>query len=359
MSDLEKTPEGRISGSEADENEVRRLLEMAGRRQPVPEDDLVAITAAARATWRKQVARNDDPPFSLRSRWPWALAAAVVAALGAALWWGGLGTVEITAPPAVVAQAQRVWGTASVEQSNGPGSEIEALAEGQALAAGSRIETTGEGTTNRVALLLDGGTSLRLDHGSRVRLISATHLELEAGALYLDTGQEDRPAVVVHTPYGTVTDIGTQFSVRLPTSAKGGSPLLVRVREGAVEICAAADGAQALRAGTELLLTADGSQILRQITPYGPEWDWILDAAPRFEVEGMTLARFLSLVTRETGWSLRIDDPALAATTETTVLHGTTGSLRPDRAALAALAGAGLRGEVADGILTLSRAPGP
>jgi len=353
MSNLERVPPGPETNGEDHEAEVRRLLERSGSRPEIPEEDLASITAAARATWRQQVA---EPALS-RRRWPLALAAVLVAALGAALWWSGVEVGSFISPSSTeVAEAQRIWGTASVEGEQG----TEPVVQGQSLVAGSLIATTedGAGTNdkgNRIALLLEEGTSLRLDQGTRLRLLSATEFELEAGALYVDTGLEERPAVTVHTPYGDVTDIGTQFSVRVPAASHDQEPLQVRVREGEVQVAAAGDIREVL-AGTELLLTADGVGSSREISSYGPEWEWILDAAPHFDVEGMKLTDFLTWVSRETGWDVRIEDPSLAAAAEATILHGTTGSLRPDRAALAALTGAGLRGEVEDGTLIIRRA---
>jgi hypothetical protein len=75
----------------------------------------------------------------------------------------------------------------------------------------------------------------------------------------------------------------------------------------------------------------------------GPQWDWILEAAPPFELDGSTLAAFLAWVEREDGRPVRFADPALEARAATTILHGSAAGLRPDQALAAILPTCGLR----------------
>jgi ferric-dicitrate binding protein FerR (iron transport regulator) len=290
-----------------EEEQVRHLLEEAGPRPEVPPEDLAKIKAAFRAEWEEHVRRRRSPDRRL-----WLLAASVVLAVSLGWWlW--------PASPTPVARAET---------------------SGETINSGAKLEAH-EGPA---AFRLDGGSSLRLDAGSRVRLVSASEIRLERGAVYLDS--EGTGTVAVHTPLGTVTEIGTQFEVRLL-----GSAVRVRVREGAVRVAS-----HRADAGTELTLQADGSVARSRIAAYGPAWDWVLKAAPPLRIEGLTLAEVLERVTRETGWTVRYEDSGLAASAGEIVVHGNVEPLAPDQALEVVLPGAGLDHQVVDGVLIL-RAP--
>jgi ferric-dicitrate binding protein FerR (iron transport regulator) len=193
-----------------------------------------------------------------------------------------------------------------------------------------------------------------------VRLVSATEVELEAGAVYVDTGSDPSPGqasgghLVVRTPYGTARDIGTRFLVRLdPEDA----PLSVRVRDGRVEL----ERRGALHeagGGEEMVVRTDGSFVRREAPGHGPAWDWVVATAPAFELEGSTLSELLAWVSRETGWRVRFSEPELAGSADAIVLHGDLNGLRPDQAPFAVLPGAGLEGELDDGVLVVRRGGG-
>lgn len=296
-----------------EEEQVRRLLEEAGPRPEVPPQDLAKIKAAFRAEWKEHVHRR-----RARRTLPWALAASVLLALGLG-WW-----LWRPAPPAVpVARVESVAGSG--------------LAVGEEVLEGAEIET-GEG---HATLRMTAGPSLRLDAGSRVRLVSASVVELQRGAVYLDS--QTTGAVAIHTPFGVVTDVGTQFEVRLLGE---GEALRVRVREGAVRV-----GSLSATEGVELTLRADGSVTRQMVAAHGSPWDWVLQAAPPLAIEGLTLEEFLNRVARETGWTIRYADPGLAESAGTIVVHGDIGHLPPDQALEVVLPGAGLEHRVADGTL--------
>lgn len=294
-----------------EEDQVRRLLEEAGPRPPrpeVPPEDLAKIKAAFRAEWREHVRRRRSPDRRL-----WLLAAMLVLAVGLGWWlW-----------PAPSTPVAHVEGTSGTE-------------EGAAFFSGTQVVTE----EDPLALTLEGGASLRLDTGSNVRLVSASVIELLRGALYLDSAGAGN--VSVQTPFGTVTEIGTRFEVRLLESA-----LRVRVREGAVLL----DSHRA-EAGTELVVR-DGTVTRNRIAAWGPEWSWVLKAAPPIQVEGRTLKEVLKRVTRETGWTIRYEDPKIEASAGEIVVHGDVGHLAPDQALEVVLPGAGLDHQVVDGVLIL------
>src|SRR5262249_21009700 len=82
---------------------------------------------------------------------------------------------------------------------------------------------------SRGALESPDGSWVRIDAGTRVKFLRRDALEVVAGAVYVATTNK-AVHFEIHTPLGTVRDVGTQFEVRLTKS----SPLL-RVRSGTVE----------------------------------------------------------------------------------------------------------------------------
>lgn len=349
MNEHDTTAHG--NGRSAEEVEVERLLRQAGPRPEVPADDLAVIQAAFRAEWRAQVASAHRPR-------PWAAyalaAAALVAALGAAWWWSGWWSVD----PGWVARAESLAGAVALEVELAGGETIASpLWAGAEIPAQAVLATAGPDAAEpgRAGLRLAGGPSLRLAAGSRVRLVSAKVLALEAGTVYLDSGPEPGRGgrVEVRTAAGVARDIGTQFEVAL---LDGGDPALrVRVREGTV-LVERGEISHRAAAGQELTLRADGSVARRAVAPTDPAWEWILEAAPPFAIEGRTLAEFLRWVERETGWEIRFADPEVEAAAGSILLHGSLGDLGPDQAPAVVLPGAGLAHRLTGNTLLILRA---
>ena len=169
---------------------------------------------------------------------------------------------------------------------------------------------------------LDLGT-LRLERGTRVTRAEGDALTLERGMIFVATS--GATSLVVHTPFGDVRDIGTQFEVRL-------SPhdVQVRVREGLVEL-----RGERASAGESLLATSSNVQKSRDAN----DWEWVERAAPPIRLEGATLADVLRRVAREKGLALDWHaDPAR----RNVVLRGNE-PFTPSEALDAATAAAGVR----------------
>lgn len=342
-----------------DEARVGELIETAGARPEVPREDLDAIVAAARVEWRQRWGREAErrPPLGSGRRWVAAaalVAATLAVAMGLAGWWrSSRGGAEA---PAVVARVERVTGPVRLAAAEGAPRE---LAAGDPVPAGATVETGGAelGPRGRVSLRLASGATVRLDAETRLRLASAQGLELDLGAVYVDTGTAEPGGVAleVRTPLGEARDVGTQFTVR----AEGGEhgTVRVQVRDGAVEL---ARGRSIYRAGPgdELVIRGDGSVERREVSRYGRDWEWVIAAAPLFELEGRTLRELLDWVSRETGWRVLFEDDALAASADGIVLHGSLGDLRADQAAFTVLPGAGLEAELGGGVLVVRRSTG-
>jgi ferric-dicitrate binding protein FerR (iron transport regulator) len=218
------------------------------------------------------------------------------------------------------------------------------LSSGSSIRAEDVIETD---VNSRAALRATNGSSVRLDRGSRIRVIAPALIELIEGAAYIATSEGSR-GFEVRTAIGTVHDVGTQFEIRL-----GETSLRVRVRTGAVEI-RRHESVVSTHAGSETTVTSNGVDT-RRVPTYGPEWDWTAGLAPPFEIEGRSLQAFLDHVAREESWTLRYANPALADMASRIVLHGSVEGLRAEDALGVALATSGLQYRLRGGELFVSR----
>jgi ferric-dicitrate binding protein FerR (iron transport regulator) len=304
-----------------DEQFTRDLLESAGRREPVPESELAAITNAARAEWRKRYAAAESKVRP--RRWLVPLAAALLG--GIILSWWSLGPRPVPPRPPIAGHVDRISGMVSATPANG---DPVRLMPGQSIVVGSVVATRGGPAESRVALRLAGGQSLRLDAGSTVSLVSPTLVQLMRGAVYLDS----RPAsstepVTIRTASGDFHPIGTQFEVRL--DASGGT--LLRVREGSVRVTRPSESVTAT-AGEELILRGDGTMVRGSRKPDDEGWGWVLEAVPMLEIEGRTLRTFLDWVARENGWKLQFGTDQAASLSDTIILHGSIHDLDPTEA---------------------------
>ena len=95
-------------------------------------------------------------------------------------------------------------------------------------------------------------------------------------------------------------------------------------------------------AGVELSVGGDGQVSRRTVDAHGPIWDWILEIAPAFTLEGSELPAFLSWVSRETGREIRFSDPSTSRAAADTIVHGSIEDMRPDAALDAVLPTCGL-----------------
>ncbi|HXT22737.1 MAG TPA: FecR family protein [Thermoanaerobaculia bacterium] len=328
----------------AGEAQVATLLRLAGKAPALSEDELRPAREAAREVWRGQVRRR-----TARRRQVWAagtLAAGVVAAI-AVTWW--VSKPVAPAAPITVASLELRTGGVTVEPS--PATTATSGAA-PALLAGTVLTS---GPDGRAALRLAGGASVRLDGGSRVRIASPVSLALERGALYVDSGALPG-GIEIETPLGRVTDLGTQFEVRLAPAGASALQLRLRVREGEVRVDTGRATHRA-EAGSELLLAADGSAHRAAVAADDPAWQWAARAAPAPDIDGRTLAFFLDRETRELGLRWRLVEPRPEQSPGDVVLHGSVAGLTPEEAIEVVLTGSGLRSERTGGELLVSVAP--
>jgi hypothetical protein len=346
-----------------DDEALGRLIENAGPRPPIAREDLDAIAMAARAAWQAR-------PTASRARSRAAVVLALAAAIGALVF--GLRawrtTVESRSPSAAAAPPR----VATVAAGSGSlrvevGGVERSLAIGDAVPSGAVVLTASGSVTPvgeesaRGSLRLESGAEIRIDSGTAARLVSSSRIDLLAGAIYADTDPDGgaagdvASALEVHTDAGTARDVGTRFMVRVDSESE--APVLqVMVRAGAVIV--EHDGeVQTANGGEQIHVRADGALVHGPAEPYGPQWAWVIDAAPPFEVADRSIAEILDWVARETGWTVRYEDAALAEAARKMIQQASraqTGGLRPE-ATFVLLEGANLDGHLEAGVLTVRR----
>lgn len=316
------------------EEEIGDLIRAAGRRSAIPEEDLTAIKEAAGSAWRETVEAERRSRF--RRRAIYAVAATVLVAVVGTWWWMA---DRVPVVPARIATVELATGRIDAARAAG---EILEIGVGDSLSSGDSLATAGSGlgSPGRVALRMAWGHSVRLDAGTRVRLVSGSRLELQRGAVYVDSGPSVAAdaAIEILTPLGVVREIGTQYEVRLADET---GTVRVRVREGSVSVALDGESHSAGR-GEQLTLGPDGSVSRAAVDPDGPDWHWVLAAAPSLDIEGLSLGEFIDWVARETGWQVRYADEELERSARAILLHGTIEGLRPDESIGMVLQGSGL-----------------
>jgi ferric-dicitrate binding protein FerR (iron transport regulator) len=311
-------------------DDVRDLLRLAGPRAPVAGDAAARVHDAVRERWRRARAA--------RRRYRWVAVGLAVAA--AAVWLRPAGVPR--GPSAHAAPRAGV-----VERVNGSGLSAAGApaAAGTPVPAGAWLETLPD---TRAALRATSGASVRLDAGTRLRVLSASALRLDRGAVYVDT-DGTASTLRVHTADGEVHDVGTQFQVRYAAPATQ-----VIVRTGAVVVRL---GTGTHPAGAGVALDVTGGRVERSaVAPYGPSWAWVEAAAPEYALDGRTLADFLQWAARETGLALRYDDPGGERAAAAVRLHGSTRGLTPSEALQAVLPASDFESRREGGTLRVARA---
>lgn len=306
---------------------IEALLRRTGSRPAVPADRAARVAAVARAQWRAEVRR------ATRRRWlSRALAAAaVMGAIGV-----GLGRLERAgtgarraADVAPVARVELVSEAAWLQVATG--ASPAALRVGDRLAVGAEVATEQRG---RVALRLATGHSVRLDTGTRLRVLGDRALALDRGAVYVDSGMAASDAagpIEIRTPLGTIRDVGTQFEVRwLPAS------LRVRVREGRI-VFAVSGAVVDVAAGQEVERRQGHADVPETLVPRalpaaGAALDWIEGITPMPGIDGRSLQSFLGWIARERGLRLVFATPEAAAAAPGIVLKGSIVGMTLDQA---------------------------
>ncbi len=194
------------------------------------------------------------------------------------------------------------------------------LVIGDELGAAQTLRTSADG----YLALSYRDADVRLNASTVVTLLP-THLKLTRGDVYVDSGAglHRGPSVMIETPRGMLTHVGTQFAVSVADD-----DVRAAVREGAVAFSSDGDH-RTLRADDgpiEILVSGD-RVTTRHVAGTGPLWAWTVAAAPGFAVDGHTADDFLVWATRQMGAQLRYADDATRFHSQTVILHGNSGAL--------------------------------
>jgi len=297
----------------ADPELIGYLLRLADPGPELPPDGESRIRNAVFGVWQHTVRAR-----ARRRRAIIAAATAVAASIVAVLFFPPTSTTPaIHARP--VARVELVRGAVDDSLRQNP------------IVAGTTLRT---GATGRAALRLLGGQSLRLDTNTAVRMLSAQLVDLQRGAIYVDSGGRHVLPVEVQTRFGTVREIGTQFEVR----AEDG--LAVVVREGSVGVSTPVEHFH-IPAGYAAMVRAAGTHNLRMLGASDASWSSTI--TPPFPIEGCTVADLLAWCSRETSLTIRYRDAETEQIARTTRLHGAPiNDAHPEDAAATILPTAGL-----------------
>lgn len=322
-------------------DEIERLVRLAGPRRAISDDRRIRVMSRARDEWEAVHLRGAR---RRRARLGFlALAAAAVLAIW--MWPGN--SLRVPVPAADIATLTRVSGTVTLLD----GSAAMDLMPGARIPAGGRLRT---GSSAVAGLTLEQDVSLRLDRDTIVRLRGADVVELERGAVYLDTGrlQPGPRSMSVITSMGTLRDVGTQFEVRLAADR-----LRLRVREGVVVFERGRLSVQAGQ-GTELVAPIGGEPSIRPFAAFGTEWSWVGRAATAFNLGESTLRQFLDWIERETGYTTTFKTADIGASASAIRLQGSIADLTPEQALDVVLPAVGLDYRIDNGTLVLERVGG-
>lgn len=334
------------TGSGDEQDDVARLLRLAGKRSAVAVERIRRARAAARECWREEVRRRS----SRRIVWAFAGTALVATViLLSFLRVGGDAPVRRAAIETALVE-RLVGGATSHLPDAGGGNAPRRLTTGDSVSLGSLVSTDAEG---RLALRLPTGHSLRMDASSEVRLRADGAVTLERGALYVDSRFEGgvRDRLEIHTAFGLIREIGTRYELRLENGV-----LFVRLREGKVSV-RRQGAAYTVIAGSELALDSSGPIHRRAIDAHGDIWDWVAEATPLLELEGRTARAVLDWIARERGWTLSFADEAALRRAEEAVLGGGLGVSALDEALEVVLPTCRLAYDLRDGTLVVRTVP--
>lgn len=330
------------------DEDIARLIQIAGRRPAVPVERIARVKATVLERWQEEVQRRR------RRRGTWmAVAFAAAASLLLIVSLRGLGPgPAVPTPVRIAGTIDSIVGSAWVEVEPGAGDTAgtEAARLAQDLRSGVILVT---GEDGRIGLRLSSGHAVRIDTGTRLRLIEPETVELEEGAIYVDSQRAERIAgrLGIRTPMGVVREIGTQYEVRLmPEGLR--VRVRVRVREGEVTLD---DGTltRSVPTAAELLVDANGAATSRPIPIHGPEWDWIARVTIVPGLDGMSARRFLDWVARERGLRLVFATDELERDAGRIVLGGALGGLSLDEALDAVLPTCGMAFRVQEDLLLI------
>ncbi len=268
---------------------VGRLIRYAGAREEVGAERAAKAHARVLEHWQQETAGRTTA--KRRRQVTWYAAAAGFAIVAIAATW----LLSSVIQPSVVPFATVVTTSGKAYLGDVP------------LSAGDRIDVSIAVRTfagGHVVFTMENGHEVRLDENTTMTARAVDRFALERGAVFVRSQAGSSASVFIETPFGTATDLGTQFIVRLARRS-----IIVGVREGLVQLEKSKTDRVNVEDGNLYVLSDDGLSQFRQITADDDIWDWV-DATPTpFELEGATLASYLAWYANEIGASIEwMDD---------------------------------------------------
>ncbi len=301
-------------------DQIARLIAEAGPR-PAPAAPLEQqVRTAVEQAWQQATVQR-----RLRRGARWAAAAAGLAVLTAGLLWVSLHRRAL--PRAADATLVAVRGDVTVRARH----EQRLIAAGTHLPAGTTVQTANNG----FVLMTVAADSMRLGPDSRLRIGPGGQVRLTAGRIYVETSEPARgaPPLIVKTPFGRVSHLGTQFQVQVDSAS-----MAVSVRSGRVRVRDASGQVQHLTTGQEVEVLRGGQVQRRAVSPYGAQWAWVDALVPDLPIDGRPLSAFLDWYAHEMGLRLVLVGPGTAMAVRHTRLSGSIAGLTPSQALVAVMA---------------------
>lgn len=315
-----------------DEKAVARLMRMAGESEEIPSDVEARVYASVETEWESSSAQPESGRVYSRVRREWNRTSAqsrmrrwgLPAALAASVF---LAVMVVLQPAPPVPAANVAIGTVAKNL----GDASNRYVPGSLVYPGETLMT---GEDGGMSIRLATAESLRLDLSTTLIVLSGHQFQLLNGRVYADTGESmyrDK-GLIIETSQGTVTDVGTQFSVQ-----QNGQLLDVAVREGRVDVI---DGSRQhiTVAGERATFESGVVSSVSTLDSHDDYWEWATDLAPTFDIENRSLLDFLRWVARETGRDLEFKDNELRMAAMRTDLHGSVRDFSPTDAIAAVLA---------------------
>lgn len=300
--------EGKDSVDEKD-SDVRRILNLAGRRSEPPAEIRDRVFDNVLTEWQQL---PEKKKFSFRLVRPQVLAASLIITLitFAGGWKMLLGGEEVYVGELVFSSGQfAILGDKQLHDNF--------------LSDGVMIHT---GEDGRLSIRLLKRTEVRLDVNTQISFRKNAELWLHSGRIYIDSPGADEGVKVV-TPFGPVSDIGTQFTVNVASDE-----VEVAVREGLVNI-ALDSGNVSINAddgGAERITINKDDEVNRsQVSNNDVHWGWIHLAAAEFKLDNSSVHAFLQWASRESGLKLIFENDHALMAAKQTRLHGSLDGMNP------------------------------
>lgn len=273
--------------SERDEHQdIQRLLKVAGPRENPPEEMRARVHDRVLTAWQ-DMPQQSRPQQAPTKPLQWAFAASFFVVFAAALVFFN----QDPEPLKWAAKFGRASGEYIVSQTPADGF----------IGDNVLVATQADG---QLELQMTGGSTVTLDHNTRVTVLSKDSVALFEGRLYVDGGERQASDVRIVTPYSVITDIGTLFEV-----AVTGEQWTVGMREGEVKVeIEDQDYAAQVSDGLGDRLRFSNTDLIDRTTiaTTSDNWDWTYQLREPFKLAGAPIFDYLQWSARDSGRTLKL-----------------------------------------------------